>query len=194
MAEITDLWPDTIEAATVVQQRLRAAVRLEDEPALPRMIAGVDVSYDIASNLTRAFIVLLPIDTLKPIESVRAEVPTTFPYVPGFLSFREIPAILAALPKLSQPFDLLMVDGQGVAHPRRLGIAAHLACCWTGRRSGSPNPGWSAVTTSLARRQAAMCHCWIAANGSAQCCAARPAVTRYSSPPGIGSARIARWR
>ena len=109
-----------------MQQALRARVCLADDVPPPRVIAGVDVSYDLTSNLTRAFVVLVDAVTRKPLGSVMAAVPTAFPYVPGFLSFREIPAILAALPKLSRDYDLLMVDGQGVAHPRRLGIAAHL--------------------------------------------------------------------
>lgn len=66
------------------------------------------------------------LDDLKPIEQVQAFAPATFPYVPGFLSFREIPAILAASAKLKTWPDLWMVDGQGIAHPRRMGIAAHL--------------------------------------------------------------------
>lgn len=119
-------WPGDAAAAMAVQQALRAQIRLEPLAEPPKIIAGVDVSYDLASNLTRAFIVLVDFPSLKMLASVRAELPTRFPYIPGFLSFREIPAILEALRLLPQKPDLLMVDGQGVAHPRRMGIAAHL--------------------------------------------------------------------
>ncbi len=119
-------WPTDIESARKVQDELRSRVRLGDDSLEPAVIAGVDVSYNIESNLTRAFIVLMKPGELKPLASVMAELPTTFPYIPGFLSFREIPAILAAVEKLPQKPDLYMIDGQGIAHPRRLGIAAHL--------------------------------------------------------------------
>lgn len=91
-----------------------------------RFLAGVDVSYDIATDLTRAYIVLFNARTHDIMQTVRAITPTVFPYIPGLLSFREIPALLDAFACLDVRPDMLMVDGQGVAHPRRLGIAAHL--------------------------------------------------------------------
>ncbi len=118
--------PSDLEEAKVIQQRLRADVRLTPAPPDWNRIAGIDVSYDVALGISHAFVVLMRRGVLQPYVSVRAEVPTPFPYVPGFLSFREIPAILAALAKLPETPDILMVDGQGVAHPRRFGIAAHL--------------------------------------------------------------------
>ena len=119
-------WPTDVESATKLQNELRAKVVVADRFDKLKTVAGVDVSYDIASNLTRAFIVLMKLDDLKPLKSVTFEAPTVFPYIPGFLSFREVPAILQALGKLDDAPDLLMVDGQGIAHPRRFGIAAHL--------------------------------------------------------------------
>ena len=127
ISPMTDpIWPASITEATRIQNELRMQVRLEDDFPTLKIIAGVDVSYDIKSNLTHAFIVLINARTLLPIADVQAQSNTTFPYIPGFLSFREIPTILLALKKLPQAPDLLMVDGQGVAHPRRMGIAAHL--------------------------------------------------------------------
>lgn len=120
------LWPQTPAEAVLVQDALREQVRIENDFAAINIIAGVDVSYNIADNMTRAFVVLIDAKTLQPIADVTATLPTTFPYIPGFLSFREIPAILEALATLPQTPDLLMVDGQGIAHPRRMGIAAHL--------------------------------------------------------------------
>ena len=119
-------WPRTIEEAVAVQKQLRHQVRIENSFDKIELIAGVDVSYDIQSNLTQAFVVLMTIRDLKPVSHVVARVPTTFPYVPGFLSFRETPAVLQALAQLPDKPDLLMVDGQGIAHPRRFGIACHL--------------------------------------------------------------------
>jgi deoxyribonuclease V len=119
-------WPENAADAVIVQNELRNKTRIENDFGEIEIIAGVDVSYDIKSNLTRAFIVLVDYKTLKPVTSVKAVQPTNFPYIPGFLSFREIPAILEALKLLPQTPDLLMVDGQGIAHPRRMGIAAHL--------------------------------------------------------------------
>jgi deoxyribonuclease V len=118
-------WPSSVEEAVRIQQELRGRVVLEND--IPRLetIAGVDVSHDL-SDMSHAAIVTIDAKTLKPIEEVRVSAPTRFPYVPGLLSFREIPVILDALSKLKAAPDLLMVDGQGVAHPRRLGIAAHL--------------------------------------------------------------------
>mgnify|MGYP003392982056 FL=1 len=118
--------PESENAARAVQNELRDRLVLQDEFGELNIIAGVDVGYDTKRNLAHASIVTMsPID-LKPLEQVEAFVPADFPYIPGLLSFREIPAILAALAKLKAVPDLLMVDGQGIAHYRRVGIAAHL--------------------------------------------------------------------
>ena len=109
-----------------MQQSLRHQVRLENDFPKLELIAGIDCSYDIKSNVSRAIIVLMRLSELKVLGSCIAFLPTAFPYIPGLLSFREIPVILEALRILPETPDLLMVDGQGVAHPRRLGIAAHL--------------------------------------------------------------------
>jgi deoxyribonuclease V len=77
-------------------------------------------------DVARAAVVVLSYPGLETLEIARAEKPLDFPYVPGFLSFREGPAVLAAFAKLTHTPDLLMFDGQGIAHPRRLGIAAHI--------------------------------------------------------------------
>jgi deoxyribonuclease V len=119
-------WPETIEAARALQQRLRGQVIAEGGPEAPRRIAGVDVHLAEASGLTWAAVVLIDGTSLELLESGLAAKPTSFPYVPGYLSFREIPAVLEALSLLDETPDLVMVDGHGIAHPRRLGIAAHL--------------------------------------------------------------------
>ncbi len=118
--------PTEIPEAVAMQQTLRHQVRIEDDFGPLNLIAGIDCSYDLDRDLSRAVIVLMDYQTLEPVASVQAFAKTVFPYVPGFLSFREVPVIQEALSCLKEEPDLLMVDGQGIAHPRRLGIAAHL--------------------------------------------------------------------
>jgi len=120
------VWPKTTAEAIALQKTLCTQVRIVNDFEPFRTIAGVDVSYDIARNLSRAVVVVMDRQALEPITSVMAFLPTDFPYIPGLLSFREIPVILEALSCLAEPPGLLMVDGQGIAHPRGLGIAAHL--------------------------------------------------------------------
>ncbi|MBI2234476.1 MAG: deoxyribonuclease V [Micavibrio aeruginosavorus] len=119
-------WPRNAADAIALQNTLRNQVRIEDDFGAIRTIAGIDCSYDIRNNLSRAVVVVMERHALEPAISVMAFLPTVFPYIPGLLSFREIPVILEALSLLPEKPDLLMVDGQGIAHPRRLGIAAHL--------------------------------------------------------------------
>lgn len=118
-------WPESVPDALAQQEELRGRVVLENGFSRLKTIAGVDVGHD-RSGASHAAVVVVDAETLAPLESVRVSAPTRFPYVPGLLSFREIPVILKALARLEGEPDLLMVDGQGVAHPRRLGIAAHL--------------------------------------------------------------------
>ncbi len=106
--------------------RLAAQVLLKDDFASPpRIIAGFDVGFEEGGEITRATAVLLDADSDAMLHARIARVATSMPYVPGLLSFRELPALLEALAQLPQAPDLVFVDGQGIAHPRRLGIAAH---------------------------------------------------------------------
>jgi deoxyribonuclease V len=89
-------------------------------------VAGVDVAFGDHGRVTRAAVVLLDYPDLTLIEQAVVERPTTFPYVPGLLSFREVPALLDALGNLTRSPDLIMCDGHGYAHPRRVGLACHL--------------------------------------------------------------------
>ncbi len=124
--------PSSITAAQEQQQKLRQRIHLSDDFPPPHSIAGVDVGYDLAGQRAHASIVLLRYPDLSILEQHQAFSPIQFPYVPGLLSFREIPAILFALQALQQMPDLLMVDGHGIAHPRRMGIATHLGL-WLNR-------------------------------------------------------------
>lgn len=97
--------------------------RFDNSP--PALIAGADVGFEQGGEVTRAAIVLLKYPSLELLEYQVARIATTMPYIPGFLSFRETPALLAAWEQLSQKPDLLFVDGHGISHPRRLGVASH---------------------------------------------------------------------
>ncbi len=107
-----------------VQQSLRARVVTRNELGQVRTVAGVDIST--AGQHAHAAVVVLSFPYLQPLEETQAELPLTFPYVPGLLAFREAPAILAAMERLQIEPDLFILDGQGLAHPRRMGIASHV--------------------------------------------------------------------
>ena len=120
-------WPSTLEEAIVIQEKLRDQVITEDQlPERIRYVAGVDMGFEADGTISRAAVAVLSFPDLQVIETSLAHRPTTFPYVPGFLSFREIPAVLDALEKITTIPDIILCDGQGIAHPRRLGIASHL--------------------------------------------------------------------
>lgn len=120
-------WDVTPVEAMQIQRALAARVREQDAPGALRLIAGVDVGFEDANNQTaRAAVVVLRFPELVPVDYAIARLPVSFPYVPGLLAFREIPVVLNALKNLRTAPDVLIVDGQGRAHPRRLGIASHL--------------------------------------------------------------------
>ncbi|SDK84853.1 deoxyribonuclease V [Catalinimonas alkaloidigena] len=119
-------WPTTIEDATAVQLQLRDRVIRDDQFEPFRTVAGVDVGFEQEGTITRAAVAVLDGQTLQLIDYALARQPTRFPYVPGYLSFREVPAVLEAYDKLRAKPDLLLCDGQGTAHPRQFGIACHL--------------------------------------------------------------------
>lgn len=118
--------PTDPDAAVALQDRLRTLVETSN-PATPnfRTVAGLDSAYDDDGNVVAA-VVVLDAATLEPIDTATARGRVTFPYVPGLLAFRELPTTIAALEKLGTTPDLLVCDGQGVAHPRRFGLACHL--------------------------------------------------------------------
>lgn len=123
---ISHPWDLPTDKAMALQARLAEKVIAETtfDPDAVRTVAGVDVSFP--GDMARAAVVILRFPELEPVGYVLAEVPVTFPYVPGLLALREGPSVLAALEKLTTWPDLLIFDAQGLAHPRRLGLAAHL--------------------------------------------------------------------
>lgn len=119
-------WQIPASEAISIQQELAGRVVREGEIEGVTLVAGVDVSVPRSRNIVRAAIVVLEYPGLKSVESRLAERPIELPYIPGLLSFREAPVILDAFEKLTSTPDLIMVDGQGIAHPRRFGLASHL--------------------------------------------------------------------
>jgi deoxyribonuclease V len=117
-------WPGSIAQARRVQERLAARVRLSPLRKPPTAVAGVDAAF--ASSEVIAAACLFSFPALEPLEDWVAVRELRFPYVTGFLSFREGEAIMEAVRGLRRKPDLLLVDGQGIAHPRRIGIASHV--------------------------------------------------------------------
>ena len=115
-------WNLTPEEAIRVQKEMRERLVLQWDQRSVETIGGVDVS--IKEEFTRAAIVVLRYPDLVPFEAVVADAPLVFPYIPGLLAFREGPGVLAAWSMLQHKPDLLMFDGQGIAHPRGIGIAS----------------------------------------------------------------------
>ncbi|MGD1716953.1 deoxyribonuclease V [Dapis sp. BLCC M172] len=119
-------FPTDVDRAINMQEKLRHKVIAEDQFGAIKYVAGVDVGYSNDDKLTQAAVAVLNFPELELKEQAIAQRPTSFPYLPGLLSFREIPAILDALEKLNIIPDLLLCEGQGLIHPRRFGVACHL--------------------------------------------------------------------
>jgi deoxyribonuclease V len=119
-------WDLTPAKAIALQKELAGAIITTDQLDEVRLVAGIDVGFEEGNTVTRAAVVVLTVPALELVEQVVARRPTSFPYVPGLLSFREGPAILDAFASLQTAPDLLLFDGQGLAHPRRFGIACHM--------------------------------------------------------------------
>lgn len=121
-------WDVTYREAVAIQEGLRGKLILHDDgPANPiRSVAGADISYDRGSDLFFAAVVLMDYPGLTVLESAAVSARVSFPYIPGLLSFREGPPLIAAFAKLQHSPDVVLFDGQGIAHPRGMGLASHL--------------------------------------------------------------------
>jgi deoxyribonuclease V len=126
--EVYDIhrWDVSVAEAVEIQRGLAGRVVRSGRLDAVELIAGVDISGTNSDGMSRGAIVLLQYPSMEVVERSVVTMKVEFPYVPGLLSFREMPLILAACKQLSTTPDLFIADGQGIAHPRRLGLAAHL--------------------------------------------------------------------
>ena len=138
-------WDLSPRDAVALQNSLRAQVRLQTPPHRLLTVAGADISFNKHDDTLYAGIVVLRLPHLVTVEEVGVVTKTKFPYVPGLLSFREAPAILEAWELLRAEPDAVLFDGQGIAHPRRFGIAAHVGL-WLDR------PTWGCAKSLLVGR------------------------------------------
>jgi deoxyribonuclease V len=129
-------WELTPRQAAARQRELASQIVTEDRFSAVRRIAGIDAGFPQSGQLTRVAVVVMSYPGLEVLEEVVIERPTRFPYVPGLLSFREVPVMLEALANLERKPDIILCDGHGRAHPRRFGSASHL-----GLFSGIPTVG-----------------------------------------------------
>ena len=119
-------WDLDLAGAVRLQKRLASRVVGRPFRGKTFLIAGTDVSFDEPNRRVFAGVVVVRYPSMETVETAVAESGLAFPYVPGLLSFREAPALIEALGRIAAPVDCLMVDGQGIAHPRRFGIASHV--------------------------------------------------------------------
>lgn len=119
-------WDLTLDQAKKIQLELAQKVICENMVGKIEFVAGIDVGFDLKRNISKAAVAILSYPDLELVEFTKAEMETDFPYISGFLSFREAPVIIEALKKSKISPDVILCDGQGIAHPRGLGIASHL--------------------------------------------------------------------
>ncbi len=121
-------WDVTYREAIAIQEELQGRLILRDHrlPDPLRTVAGADISYDRGSDLFFAAVILMSYPELTFLEEAAFSARVSFPYIPGLLTFREGPPLIAAFAKLSRQPDFILFDGQGIAHPRGIGLAAHL--------------------------------------------------------------------
>lgn len=120
------LYPPSFEVAEQIQRQLSERLILHDDFSSSDLIGGMDVSNDLYNPLVYASAVILNKQTLKLEEKGAVAQFQSFPYIPGFLGFREAPALIEAFKQLTKRPDIILIDGHGISHPRRLGIASHL--------------------------------------------------------------------
>ena len=174
-------WPALVAEWKATQSRLRERMIVAPLEPLPRFVAGADCAFSADKKTIFAAAVVYDRETQRIVEVAHATRPAEFPYVPGFLSFREGPAVKQAIGALKHEFGAILFDGQGFAHPRRCGIASHLAI-----ELDRPGVGvgksrligdiWKSGDESRLQRR----RCWTATNKSASCCGRKTEFVRCS--------------
>jgi deoxyribonuclease V len=119
-------WEVTPQEAIQIQEQLRAKIITRGRVSRPRLVAGADCAFDGRSDRAYVAVVVLTFPGLEPVEEAVLTDHVTFPYIPGFLSFREAPALLRVFAKLKHDPDVIFIDGHGLSHPRSAGIACHI--------------------------------------------------------------------
>ncbi len=120
-------WAQLVEGWKQTQNDMRQRMIVQPLEPLPRFVAGADVAFSADKQTVFAAAVVYDRETQTIVDIARAAVPAEVPYIPGFLSFREGPALFQAISRLKHPFGAICCDGQGYAHPRRCGLACHIA-------------------------------------------------------------------
>src|SRR5208337_5313389 len=150
-------WDLTPREAIRLQKSLRERVELQDRFGDVRHVAGADMAFDPETEVAFAGVIVYRLPGLEEVERRMARRKLRFPYVPGLLSFRESPVLLAAFARLRVEPDVILIDGHGTAHPRRFGIACHLGLLLDAPTIGcaksilvgeAAEPGWKAGCTS----------------------------------------------
>lgn len=119
-------WNVTPKQAIAIQHKLRDKIKTFDDFDSLKTIAGVDVGFIKEKNLSCASLVIFSYPDMKILDVINCSEPINFPYIPTLLAFREVPIVLSCFEKLENPPDILILDGQGYAHPRRMGLACHV--------------------------------------------------------------------
>lgn len=119
-------WEVSPKEAAQIQKELAKRIVLEDIPGKIEMVAGADASFSPSGKVSYGAVVILSFPELIPIEQVRVKAPIKFPYVPGLFTFREGPVLLEAFERIKKEPDLIVFGGQGIAHPRKMGLATHM--------------------------------------------------------------------
>lgn len=125
-SEFSFAWTGSTAPWRAEQERVRSLVKVQPLLPLPRFVAGVDCAFSSDGKTIRGAAVVFDRETKAIVEQTTLDLPCEAPYVPTFLSFREAPAILAVLAQLKHPYAAILFDGQGLAHPRRCGLATHV--------------------------------------------------------------------
>ncbi|MEW6481623.1 MAG: endonuclease V [bacterium] len=163
-------WEVSPNEAIQIQKDLKERIILKDSFERIERVAGCDVSF--LKGVAYGAVVILNFFDLKPIEEVRISAPIKFPYIPGLLTFREGPVLLKAFEKVNNEPDIILFEGQGIAHPRRMGLASHIGILLDKPSIGcAKTPLWGRLDGEIGKEKGS--YCFIKENGEVFGCALR---------------------